>query len=628
MFSDSYTRLAVFFMTVLSLLSCSSLGRYAGMAGETLQATLSLPDDMEAAAVETRETAPRIDSSEVSDGPLIMNAIRDDETGEMVATDVISASKVVAGFRNVAERAGMISIAFDVTVPSELISSSCQLRFSPVVEMPEDSITLEPVVITGRNYRKRQLKGYERYRNFLSSIITDSMVFIRQDQLEKFIMRYFPETYAMKTDSSVVPEPLAVNLFGVNQMGALTHYTRQAMKRRNARKAADRDVMFCRYVKSPIPERARLDTVMEAGEGCLTYRYIHDMPAVPGLKKLQVCLSGEVFRDGEKTAEMPSPQKLTFYVSSLSSLADNTPRYLFKVVDRVVTDNTDAFLDFGKGSVRLDTLLESNAAELARIRKCFEGVHSRKDLVMDSVTVTASCSPEGSWLYNERLAAARADAVKSYIIDRVSGLESSSVRSRHVPENWEYFRKIVENDSVLEQSSKIRILELSQDADKDRAEEIMSGMPEYRYLREKIYPRLRTVSFSFYMHRPGVMKDTIHTKVLDTLYMRGLEALKSLDYKTAATLLGSYGDYNAALALASSGYDDSALDILDALHSQDSRTYYLQAVLLSRSGEYRRARECFLRSVEKDPSMVHRANLDPELSGIIRENDEEYGFLQ
>ena len=210
----------------------------------------------------------------------------------------------------------------------------------------------------------------------------------------------------------------------------------------------------------------------------------------------------------------------------------------------------------------------------------------------------------------------------------MSGLESSSVRSRHVPENWEYFRKIVENDSVLEQSSKIRILELSQDADKDRAEEIMSGMPEYRYLREKIYPRLRTVSFSFYMHRLGVMKDTIHTKVLDTLYMRGLEALKSLDYKTAATLLGSYGDYNAALALASSGYDDSALDILDALHSQDSRTYYLQAVLLSRSGEYRRARECFLRSVEKDPSMVHRANLDPELSGIIRENDEEYGFLQ
>ena len=40
------------------------------------------------------EEGPVIDSirSTLSDGPLIMNAIRDDATGEMVATDIINAA--------------------------------------------------------------------------------------------------------------------------------------------------------------------------------------------------------------------------------------------------------------------------------------------------------------------------------------------------------------------------------------------------------------------------------------------------------------------------------------------------------------------------------------------------------
>jgi len=58
--------------------------------------------------------------SEETDGPIIMNAIRDDETGEMVATDVINASRVVARFRNVAERAGYVTIGFDVIVPTAM----------------------------------------------------------------------------------------------------------------------------------------------------------------------------------------------------------------------------------------------------------------------------------------------------------------------------------------------------------------------------------------------------------------------------------------------------------------------------------------------------------------------------
>ena len=141
-------------------------------------------------------------------------------------------------------------------------------------------------------------------------------------------------------------------------------------------------------------------------------------------------------------------------------------------------------------------------------------------------------------------------------------------------------------------------------------------LPEYRYLREKIYPRLRTVKFDFYLHRKGMEKDTVHTTALDTVYMHGVEALRNLDYKKAVELLRPYKDYNSALAFLSAGYDHSALDNLEKIKESSARTDYLMAVVLSRLERKREAKEYYLRSVDKDPSMAFRANLDPELADI------------
>ena len=115
------------------------------------------------------EKEPVIDSirSSLSDGPLIMNAIRDDESGEMVATDIINASRVVARFRNVAERAGYVSVGFDVIVPEQMYDSKWQLRINPYITIKDRKSPLEPVYVTGLKYRAAQLRGYERYRRFL-----------------------------------------------------------------------------------------------------------------------------------------------------------------------------------------------------------------------------------------------------------------------------------------------------------------------------------------------------------------------------------------------------------------------------------------------------------------------------
>ena len=238
----------------------------------------------------------------LSDGPIIMNAIKDTETGEMVATDVINASKVVARFRNVAERAGYVSISFDVTVPSAMSDSEWQLKIQPLMGIQNDTVLLDAIYITGLKYRAEQLRGYERYRSFLASIITDSTDFVRIGQLEVFLERHYPETYAMKCDTSFVPAPEAENLFGVTQRDALVHYSKHLKWKRNERRKEKRKAMFEKYVRDPIvSEGVRLDTVLISSDGDFVYRYVHTFRSRPHLRKVTVSLSVHGDSPGKNT---------------------------------------------------------------------------------------------------------------------------------------------------------------------------------------------------------------------------------------------------------------------------------------------------------------------------------------
>jgi hypothetical protein len=101
-------------LLLILMVSCTSYRKVQKIRSGEVVMELAVADEKPL----EEEEGPVIDSirSTLSDGPLIMNAIRDDATGEMVATDIINASRVVARFRNVAERAGYVSVGFDVIV--------------------------------------------------------------------------------------------------------------------------------------------------------------------------------------------------------------------------------------------------------------------------------------------------------------------------------------------------------------------------------------------------------------------------------------------------------------------------------------------------------------------------------
>ncbi len=558
---------------------------------------------------------------------IIMKAVRD-ENGDMVASDVIVPSVVVATFRNVAERQGVVDLRFDISIPADLADSHWQLRMSPIMHIMGEELPLDPVYITGSHYRAVQLRGYERYARFVEGIVTDTSYFIRKSELELFLKRNMPELYAFRQDSSSVSDEQWTSAFGISGEEAVDHYTDHFRKRRNEKKAGRKDKMFRRYVKAPIrTEALRLDTVVVAPEGDISYSYVQTIHTRPKLRKVEIELAGAVYEEDRELCTLPSPGMLTFYISSLSSFADMRERFLTKVVSRRVEANTSCYIAFDAGKADIREDLGMNASEMGRIKGNIKDILEDDKFDLDSVVITAYASPEGSAAANKLLALRRAGSASAFFAGYTEFLVDSLCMAGDIPkvnfvshgggENWRLFEYLVEADTTMLQSDRETILERMEIRDPDAREASFRGLESYGYLRKNIYPRLRMVRFDFHLHRKGMVKDTIHTTIPDTVYRMGVQAIQDRDYEHALELLLPYQDYNTAVAFVSLGKNHSAMDILSRLDSTP-QTNYLMAILYSRFGDDRNAVQHYMNACSADRNYVFRGSLDPEIATLIK----------
>lgn len=629
-------------LAVLLATGCGSQGKLERLRRQSLAAQMVIADEKELPEI-AMGGEPRRDTMVVEDPDgnqvLIMRAVKD-ENGEMVATDVIQAAKITARFRNVAERSGKVDLNFRIIVPEAMQDRDWQLRFYPDLFVAEDSLRLDPILITGEGYRKAQLKGYEHYRRFLDSIAADSTHFVDRFQLEMFLRRNLPDIYRYKTDSTAVSDAEFRSHFGITEQQALAHYTNQLVVRRNRRKVGRKDEMFRKFVKAPIvTEGLRLDTVIVSPDGDILYDYVQSIHVRPSLRKATVLLSGDIFEEDRRIYRVPRTDPLTFYISSISGLSDDAVRYKTVVTERRVQANTACYIDFEQGRAEIRKETGHNREEMARIEGNLRSLLQHRDFDLDSIVVTASCSPEGSYEHNRRLSMRRSESVSDYFegflkhwrdsVRRNSfhiGLDDTyreeapaeiRMLSRNNPENWTMLDALVREDGILSRKEKEEYAQTASVLEPDLREQRLQRLPSYRHIRESLYPRLRTVRFDFHLHRKGLQKDTIHTTVVDTAYMRGLQAIRDREYEQAVTLLRPYKDYNTAVAFCALDYNASALEVLEPMERTD-KVLYLLAILYSRRGDDRRAVESYLRACRLNPSFVHRGNLDPEIAGLIR----------
>ena len=656
--------LLIMVILLLCAQSCAGPNKLQQIQTERLQASIGLVEDASTSLSMTKDTPvydiARPDTLVVHDDDgremIIMKAIKD-ENGEMVATDVINAAVVEARFRNVAERHGKVDIEFQIRVPKEMQDEQWQLRFYPRMHILEDTLHLDQVVITGAKYRKAQLKGYQQYEKYLASIITDTTRFINMRLLELFIQRNIPDLYAFKADSTDVADEhfnaildtkvagSFASEFGVTGRDAIEHYTNTISKRLNARRWEQREKMYRKYVKAPIVhEGLRLDTVITAANGDFIFNYVQTITTRPKLRKVDVVLSGDIFEQDKRLYEIPETEPLTYYISSLSAFVDGTPRYKKQITSRRVQANTACYIDFEQGSAEIDEDMSNNHFEIGRIKQNLASLIENKVFDLDSIIVTASCSPEGSVPFNTKLSQRRSESVSRYFEEYIrayrdslreenmvhvyfDGMAEEDIPgqtgndvvfiSRNNPENWRMLDVLIAQSDSLTANQKREYIDICEIRDLDAREEMLSRKPYYRFLREVLYPRLRTVKFDFHLHRKGMVKDTIQTTVPDEEYMAGVQAIRDRDYETAIQILRPYKDYNAAVAFCAMDYNASALAILETLPETD-QVHYMLAVIYSRQGRDRDAVEHYLKACKLTPSYWHRGNLDPEIAALIK----------
>lgn len=676
-FKGKYGLLAtlVFFAVAFS---CGTPKKMEEIRNQQMRANLALPADRAAEFKQFETGKPQKDTLFIKgeDGKdlIVMKTVVVD--GEAMAGEVLEAAVVTARFRNVAERHGKIDLEFDVIVPKEMMDSKWKLRFDPDMFILQDSIRLDPVYITGKEYRQKQERGEELFARYLRSIVTDTTVFQWAWQLDIFLERNIPEVFAFAYDTLMVDVDTfdAIRLAqerkyqsetGVTVKQAVDHYTNWILKHHNDRKIKRIGKMRRKYIKDPIVrEGIRLDTIIKEPGGDFRYRYIQTVHTRPKLRKIDIVLSGEIYEAGKVAYTIPPCEPLTFYISSVATLISDEERYLTKVIERKAEANTACYITFNVGKSDIDEKLGQNHTEMGRIKENLRAIMNNEKFDLDSISITAYASPEGNVHANGKLSAKRAESASGYFSKYLRHLQDSLRReagmtlvigddgedsgkmqsayqeqnikflSHNGGENWKMLDYLVDTDTLFNNAMKEEYFSIREKypVDLDAREGAFKNKPYYKSLRERLYPYCRVVAFDFHMHRKGMIKDTIHTTVLDSVYMAGVQAIRDRDYEAAVAILHDYQDYNCAIAYIALDRNASAMRILENL-DRTPQINYLMAILYSRQGDDQNAVQCYLDACAKDRSFVNRGNLDPEISllikryGLNKEPEDDWGDL-
>ena len=534
-----------------SLFGCSVAGRL-----QRQQATAGLAQ-LTRAERQERQQDPR---------PQVVKLQRDSNTfylapvdtladGERVMALQIEQVTVVAKMRSIPERNGRVVLDFIVTLPRQLLGKSRSVVITPILHKPDESVSLEDLVIRGGRFSLLQERDYWQY--------------------ETYVERFRPDTVG-------------------------------------------REAAFNRFVKFPYPEDVRLDSLVE-GRSTVTYYYSQAVKTDETSKKMLITLQGQVLAVDDSAYRLPPSDTLSYVVSSMLSFVDTVPRYRIKVIDKFVTVEDRNYIQFFVGDTRVVDTQDDNRRQLDKITGLIRQIVEQQEFYVDTITLTAASSPEGAYAFNDRLSQGRAAALKRYLVRRYGRSIDTMLTVRWVAEDWQELtnrirtdREVVSRDAILE----LIVAEKNPDR---REQAIRQRFPkEYAYIRSVIYPQLRAVNFRYNLRRKGMVKDTIHTTELDTAYARGVELLQKRKYAKALYILNDYNDRNTVVAHLSLDHNERAMELL-ATMPKDAVTEYLRAIACSRLGRKEEGREHFLEACRLDGRMEYRGNLDPEIAELLKQ---------
>ncbi|MBR2216824.1 MAG: hypothetical protein IJ850_00595 [Alistipes sp.] len=496
---------------------------------------------------------------------------------------------VVAKSKTVAERNGEIALDFIIGIPATLQNNTWGLSLTPVVENNGTEEALQPLSIRGELFSEVQKRQYWQMNKYLNRILGDT-------------------TGLSSTVSLAAKYYEAYNRYLGNN------------KKRLAEKL---ETTYKETISFPYLSDPRLDSVL-LRKGELRYYYTQRYRPTKNTHRLHLYFRGYIDAIDRSQYALANSDTLTYTVTSMLSLLDNEPRYMLKVIDKYVEVRDRNYITFPVGRANVIDTMGQNLVQLAKIERLMDTLINQYEFFVDSITIIASSSPDGSMATNNRIAGERARSIKERLVRKFGHEVDTLIRTRSIGEDWALLKRLIRHNSDMPNWEQITAM-IDQSRNLDVTEpQIRQQFPkDYAYMKEVLYPQLRAVDFRYNLRRVDMVKDTVVLTVLDTTYMRGVQQLRDRDYVGALRTLNDYKSQNLAIVLLSLGYDEAALEILKQLPAKEknAKTDYLSAIALSRINRPQEGLECYLKAIQTDPVLKFRGNLDPEIQILYKQNN-------
>ncbi|MFT4223056.1 tetratricopeptide repeat protein [Dysgonomonas sp.] len=353
----------------------------------------------------------------------------------------------------------------------------------------------------------------------------------------------------------------------------------------------------------------KIDTVITA-EDDIIYHYRQPWAVKPGMKNLKIVLESRAEAIDRSVFAFPTSDTLTYFIASLSQLADESLVTERKKLHKYLFDKGTVYPNYKtRKAHQFDESI--NQGTFDKLLEAYNTYTSKSEYSVDSIIIHNSVDLLGDWQSNHEQSQRRGDAISAYLRSKTG----APVVVKNKGEDWSSLVKEIQQRNDLPNATAI-LDSLTTAVYPDKTEEAIKKLypNDYKIIHDEIYPKLNRIDYYIELCRTDIEKDTIRETYRED-YAEAVRLLRNGEYMDAIEILASYGDYNTALCLVCMGYNDKALSVLDRL-PESPKNEYLSAIIFARKKDDKEAAKRLINACKLDPDLHNRIKLDSEVSEL------------
>lgn len=209
------------------------------------------------------------------------------------------------------------------------------------------------------------------------------------------------------------------------------------------------------------------------------------------------------------------PVKLADGVIATSTLVEKMPRPIIMKDNfkRIVPESKMADINFIINRYNLRRK-ELSAEDVKMLFDFVKAANEAPNMEFVGTEIHGYASPDGKYDFNEKLSQNRADVVDKYIqreykrakVEAVN--KESFISEKSTAEDWEGFKKLVQNSSIADKELILRVLSMYSDPEV-REKEIRNMAEAFEVLKDDILPKLRRSDIQVNVNKIGFSDDEI-----------------------------------------------------------------------------------------------------------------------